>query len=212
MNIPESPYQRLVDVIDHILVKNETCQNGMLYIHVAEVPSLPQNALGARMLIDILKNLSQKNLLPAFEDRMVADVYIPKLDKAMEKKLLAERQALFEKNKASEPRGEIALKDYKVAFDDDKATIMVGRLKCPLPPFKNEHFFCRAMFQYPANEPVDWSLVFKEMTGSYEEVPAENKIRSVRDTMYALNNRIKEVLNTPDSLFTWENKTIRRSY
>ncbi len=210
MTIPESPYQRLIDIIDLILVKNETCQDDKIYLHVLQVPSLPQNGLGSKMLIDTLKTLKNKGLLPSFEG--LADAHIPKLDKATEKKLLAERQTLFEKTKDSEPRGEISLKDHKTTFDDNAAAIIVGTLKCPLPPFKNEHFFCRAMFQHPANEPVDWSLVFKEMTGSHDEVASPKKMRPVQDTMYAVNKRIQEVLNTPDTLFAWENKSIKRNF
>ena len=41
---------------------------------------------------------------------------------------------------------------------------------------------------------------------------AEKEKRSVQDTMYALNKRIKETINTEDDLFIWKEKSIKRNY
>lgn len=210
MNIPESPYQRLIDIIDTILVKNEVSQGEDLYLHVLDVLSLPQNVLGTQILEGTLKTLEKKGILPAF----TGHTYLPKIDKATEKKLIAERQALFDRTKTDViDRGDkVSLKDEGISFDDEEATIQVGKRKCALPPFKNEHYFCRAMFSYRPNEPVDWSAVYKQMTGGHEDVAEAKYKRTVQDIMYALNNRIKEVINTDDMLFTWENRTIKRNF
>jgi hypothetical protein len=105
----------------------------------------------------------------------------------------------------------IKLKDKQIKFNDTEATIEVGDLQCPLPAYKNEHFFCRIMFQYLPQEPVDWSIVYEKITKT-EAINKEKNKRMVQDTMYALNKRVKEVINTDDDLFTWQERTIKRNY
>ncbi len=83
-----TPFQQLVDIIDAILVKNQTApQDGEISIHAAEVPSLPQNVFGSKAIGSLLENLKQEGTITAFEYR--GDFYvIPKLNRATEKKLL----------------------------------------------------------------------------------------------------------------------------
>lgn len=107
------------------------------------------------------------------------------------------------------------LSDSKVTFDDDKAIIRIDDTICQLPPFKNEHFFCRAMFEYPANEPVGWDVCYEKMTGYYKELYEKSKNtknghRMVFDTVRNLNKRIQEVANVSENLFICQQKTIRR--
>ena len=101
MNIPESPYQRLIDIIDLILVKNETAQDGAISLHVVELPSLPQNSLGTQILVNALKTLKQKQLIATFSG--VSQYHIPKLDTVAEKNLIAERQTLFDRSSTNTP-------------------------------------------------------------------------------------------------------------
>ena len=214
MTIPESPYQRLIDIIDTILSKNETTPHrGEISIHVLEIPSLPQNGFGIEAIGNLLKNLKQKGAISEFKYKGGPYV-LPKLNPSEEKSLLLERKSLAERaNVDARPtHAKVFLKDQKVIFNDEESTIAVGKYKCPLPPFKNEHYFCRAMFNHLPNEPVDWSLVYKEMTGGREDIPDPKNKRTVQDTMYAINNRFKEIINTDDTLFTWENRTIKRNF
>jgi hypothetical protein len=99
-----------------------------------------------------------------------------------------------------------------VEFDDNEAVLVYGSKRCQLPPFKNEHYFCRAVFEYPINEPVDWSLIFEKMTGHLkgEEDLPKNGWRKVYDTMEAINKRAGDVLGLPN-LFVWREKTITRT-
>ena len=102
-----------------------------------------------------------------------------------------------------------------LAFDDDEAQLKVGDKLCQLPPFKNEHFFCRAIFEYPKNEPVDWSVIYGKMTGNDQNKQSDGNTttsekRSVYDTMNALNKRVMEVANTDDKLFIWSQRTVTR--
>ena len=55
------------------------------------------------------------------------------------------------------------LKNRSIAFDDNKSSLFVDGYQCSLPPFKNEQSFCRVMFGYPVNTPVDGSEVFQKM-------------------------------------------------
>ena len=105
--------------------------------------------------------------------------------------------------------------ELEVTFDDNKANIRVGNSVCQLPPYKNEHFFCRVMFEYQANEPADWMDCYEKMTGYYEIYfgkPKDSKENwhMVYDAMQALNERIKKVAKINEDLFIWNEKTIKR--
>ena len=103
----------------------------------------------------------------------------------------------------------------KIEFLDEEAILKLGDKKCALPPYKNEHFFCRAAFEHQINEPIDWSIIYEKMTGYYEEHfgkskdTRENQHR-VYDAMEAINKRAKELLNI-EKLFVWQEKTIKRT-
>jgi len=68
----------------------------------------------------------------------------------------------------TEGKNKISLSGIK--FNDNETELCVNTCseikKCKIPPFKNEHYFCRAMFKYPPKEPVDWSLIGNEILGS----------------------------------------------
>lgn len=120
-----------------------------------------------------------------------------------------------ERNEPKQPN--ISLKDVSVQFDDNVAQIKIGIQTCQLPPFKNEHFFCRAVFQYQKDEPIDWSLIYEKMTGK-EPVKSEDsdkmspEQRSVYDTMNAVNKRVMDVAKTKDKLFSWDEKAVTRRF
>lgn len=95
-------------------------------------------------------------------------------------------------------------------FVDHEATLMLGDAVAHLPPMKNEHCLCRAMFKYRINEPVDWSLPYEEMTGDQRIENHEKAKRMVYDTTKSLNSRAKEHLGI-DELFSWQGKTIKRT-
>ena len=103
----------------------------------------------------------------------------------------------------------------KVEFSDDEAVLKLGDKKCALPPYKNEHFFCRATFEHQINEPIDWSIIYEKMTGYYEDHFGKSKDtrqnqRLVYDAMEAINKRAKELLDI-EKLFVWQEKTIKRT-
>lgn len=103
----------------------------------------------------------------------------------------------------------------KVEFLDNESALKLGDKKCALPPYKNEHFFCRAAFEHQINEPIDWSIIYEKMTGYYEEHFGKSKDtrenwHRVYDTMEAINKRAKELLYI-EKLFIWQEKTIKRT-
>jgi hypothetical protein len=109
----------------------------------------------------------------------------------------------------------INLSDNSISFDDDKAKIIIGKKECQLPAYKNEHYFCRAIFQHPVNEFVDWSIIFENMDktlNSGNKKDSTKDKRSIQDAMYAINKRIKGVVNTDDDLFAWKDKSVKRNY
>jgi hypothetical protein len=98
-------------------------------------------------------------------------------------------------------------------FENEKGTITINDNKITLPYGKNEHCFCRVMFNSKVQVPVDWSEVFEEMTGKdFATDNVKTNERSVYDTYLAINNRVKENSNIVQELFTWKDKTIKRNY
>ncbi|OGZ64807.1 MAG: hypothetical protein A3A98_02220 [Candidatus Staskawiczbacteria bacterium RIFCSPLOWO2_01_FULL_40_39] len=120
----------------------------------------------------------------------------------------------YSHNKNIGTKEKMSLIEKEINFDDNRTTIKISGKDVFLPPFKNEHFLCRVMFQHLKGEPIDWSIVYEEMTDDKEpdsDKKTKNK-RMVYDTMEALNTRIKEILNTDDDFFTFKERTITRNY
>ena len=100
----------------------------------------------------------------------------------------------------------------KVEFLDDESALKLGDRKCALPPYRNEHYFCRIAFEHQINEPIDWSAIAEKMDMLREDVKGtERNKRSLYDTVRAINKRVKEVLGI-DELFIWEGNTIKRTH
>jgi len=114
------------------------------------------------------------------------------------------------------PNKPAGLKGQVVSYDDKEIAVKVGNFGVLLPASKNEQFFCRAMFKYPASQPVDWTIVYQEITGLEPSFDNKKQMqrnkRTVQDTMYRVNNRIKEDLDINDNLFVWDEKTVKRLY
>ena len=102
----------------------------------------------------------------------------------------------------------------KLHFIDKKALIKVNEKEIQLPPHKNEHCLCQVMFKKKVNIPVDWVDIYLHMTGSHADdiELSKNNQRSVYDAMEAVNNRIKELLDSKVNLFTVKGKTIIRHF
>jgi hypothetical protein len=100
-------------------------------------------------------------------------------------------------------------------FLDEEAQIKVDGFTLQLPPYKNEHAFCRAMFRYKVNEPVEWDIIYEEISGINKSIPNnerdrtpdQNK-RTVSDTMRSINERIEQ--NRSSELFKRSDNTYRR--
>lgn len=112
----------------------------------------------------------------------------------------------------------IKLASQTIEFNDDEATIKIGKQNVALPPYKNEHYFCQAVFEYKPKEPISWDIIFDKMTGhstisgGKKPEPIRENWQKVNDTMKRINNRIKEVVNTNDDLFSWSEKMVIRNY
>ncbi len=104
------------------------------------------------------------------------------------------------------------LKDKVIEFDESQPAISIDGKICALPPAKNEEYLAKVMFRRKAGEFVDWSIIYKEMTGTGEVIGDENDKKSVRDTMNRLNKRVQEIMWTDDKLLSLENKSIKRNY
>ena len=211
MTITQNPFQVLIDIVDTILTKNESTK-GSIPLYVQDISSLPQNGSSVQRLSNVLQKLHDTGAINWIG--RLGTFEIAPLTEESEQKLFAERRRLEDKWYGHEntEKPKIELAKQIVVFNDDETNLEIGKQKCALPPFKNEHYFCRAMFQYKPQESVDWSQVYKAMAGDEEVIGDKSNMRTVQDTMYALNTRIKKVINTDDNLFTWENRSIKRNF
>lgn len=120
---------------------------------------------------------------------------------------------ILDKEKAKEYLGEdqIISSNIKAEFDDETATLKINSISIQLPSHKDEHYFCRAIFKYLPNEPVDWSLIFKEMTGCEERKGKDKDKRKVYDAFLSVNKRILKMTGLKD-FFRWDTKSAKRTY
>ncbi len=101
-----------------------------------------------------------------------------------------------------------------IKFLDKKAALVMGGKECLLPPYKNEHFLCRAMFKHPKGEPVDWSAAYEEITGYYKDSygkspKTKENYHRVYDPVRRINQRVEKDLGIK-KLFQWRELTITR--
>lgn len=97
-------------------------------------------------------------------------------------------------------------------FVDNEGVIYFGTVKVQLPPHRGEHAFCRAMFGYPANEPVSWDMVYEESTSEHltgDDKSDKRLKRKIYDASEATNKRIK-IATGIDKMFVWQGTTIKR--
>lgn len=130
-----------------------------------------------------------------------------------------EKRVKNKENSRTESRKENADKNKKkqkkkinfknLSFSEEEPAIKNDGLSCQLPPYKNEFYLCKIMFGQKTGAPVDWDIVYKEMTGDDN---FENKWRVVYDTMRRVNGRFKKTFKTKSQLFYWQNKTIKRNF
>ena len=114
----------------------------------------------------------------------------------------------------SVPKPKINLSSQKIEFSNDKGVIKIGIENIQLPPYKNEHYFCRTMFKQPKNKFMSWDEIYQEITGEdpFNEPLNKNGWRVVYDAMESLNKRIKKNINTDEKLFIWKEKMVMRMY
>lgn len=100
---------------------------------------------------------------------------------------------------------------YVSEFYDSKSLLKINSRGVPLPAFTNEHYLCRVMFEYMVGEWVDWSVIYEKMTGNEPNNEVKNS-RMVRDAMYALNERVREIAKIDKDLLDWKNKSLKRIF
>jgi len=98
-------------------------------------------------------------------------------------------------------------------FKDDEVKLIVDGITVQLPPYKNEHWFCRVMSEHLPNEPVDWDQLYEEISGNYKRFfgkldDVKNPKRMVYDTVEAINSRLKKM--GLSKLYIWQENTVKR--
>jgi hypothetical protein len=102
-------------------------------------------------------------------------------------------------------------------FDDKEPAILIGEARIPIPPFQNEHYFCRAMFKKKVRSAVDWSIIYEKIQENYHSeygkpLKIRDNWRPIYDTMIRINNRIKSELKITNDLFSWKDLTVKRNF
>ena len=167
--------------------------------------------IGKRDLKNALRKLSEDEKIIKLKDIQCLDRLGWHSGEKIELEIDREGFGKFCKENFQKPKAPIG----KVEFLDNESALKLGDKNCALPPYKNEHFFCRAAFEHQINEPIDWSIIYEKMTGYYEEHFGKSKDmrenwHRVYDSMEAINKRAKETLNI-EKLFVWQEKTIKRT-
>ncbi len=212
----------------------KTLENLENMINKAEIPDLKiysyykpfSNLLAAQREMQMKKEVFQDilNSMNAFYGelhKILARYSLVKKEgniKGLEGYLISLKKEKGDLVKSNQENKKIELKAQKIEFDDDKAIIIIGEKNVRLPPYKNEHYFCKIMFQYKPREPISWDIIYDEMTkisivsNGRQPEPTRENWQKVNDTMKRLNNRIKDILGTEDDLFCWSEKTVIRNY
>lgn len=104
-----------------------------------------------------------------------------------------------------------------VEFKEREATLKINKqTEVSILTLRKGTSLCRVMFsQAKRNEPIEWSVIYEEITGleldfNSGKNPPEQRV--VRDAMYSINNRIKEVTGSKTGIFRWEEKSVIRLY
>ena len=227
MNIISQKEAYQIDLINLTLKQLKPDKFGGLYTHQKiELGPLPDSPNKAPSMV--LLNIQEKFFLDLQQDGMIQafkvsgnqeykfdavwdivyaefDCYPEQLISILSKKL---------KQKPNEEE-KIKLSEYPVFFNDNESVILVGNRRCELPAFKNEFCLSKVLFSKPPNQPIDWSLVLKEITGIdplQDRKKKSKQKKGVYDTTRLINARIKKDINTSDNLFTCKNKTIVRNF
>ena len=117
---------------------------------------------------------------------------------------------------ASTGPAKTSLVSKRIIFSNEKGLLSFDGRKCTFPPYKNEHCLCRVMFEHPVGQPVDSSVISLEVFGddAPENDPRrrEAKLRAIKDTVYAVNRRVRIAFNTNDNLLSWKGRTVTRNF
>ncbi len=213
MKITMIPPQTILDIIKVVHDKLEIApeKDKIIAISLWDFKDENGDTIPKMDLKNGLRKLAEDEKLFRLRDAWCLDKLGRTSGEKIELEINRERFKKFYKRHLREQRTQ----GDKVKFLDDESTIELGGKKCPLPPYKNEHFFCRAAFEHQINEPIDWSIIYEKMTGYYEEHFGKSKDtrenqRRVYDAMEAINKRAKELLDI-EKLFVWREKTIKRT-
>lgn len=186
-----------------------------------------KNYLHAHKENFLLFEIEENPALPFFEelgksryliDRELSNLGITTLKEKVKECLSSQIKILrkyvatnLDKRKGDAKKETFSLSNKVIMFDEALSVIKFGRKTCPLPPAKNESCLAKVMLSRKPGEFVDWSIVYQEMTGDSELGGKEN-LKSVRDTMYHLNKRIKEDTGATTDFLGWKNKSLKRNY
>lgn len=103
-----------------------------------------------------------------------------------------------------------SLLELKLSYDKETHKLKsVDGKECQIPPNINEDYIAIVMFKKKKGEPIDWSIIYEELSG---DEPMDDKSRTIYDAMNALNKRIMEHFDTDEKMFEWQRKNVIRKY
>jgi hypothetical protein len=226
MSLPEEKFDEDVWRVLKKIKERSLYANTETHIPYFVISDIRDNSLSPDDEIGILRKLAKDGVIelidPNSVDLLRPDVYIDIIQPAFNQLygvhyIFTDTKQKWREKNNKQPTEPVELKTLGIKYDDEKAILEIGSQKCQIPPYKNEHYLCRAMYEHAVNEPIDWSAIYEKMTGYYEVFygkPPETREnwRLVYDAMEALNKRVKELTGTEDNLFGWQEKTIKRNY
>jgi hypothetical protein len=168
-----------------------------------------------------LYNLAKEDADKSDDDKRLEQIKNFIADKRVQKKPSenekVQKMEILHKYEDKPQKQKIKLSDHRLSFDGETAELQIGDFQpVSFPPYKNEHYALRKLFSQKKNEPVDWQEVYEAMTSTKSDtinkVEIEKQKKTVKDTVRAINQRIKEVGGVDTDLLKWDIKCVKRLY
>jgi len=202
--------ERRVVFEENVLVINEKKLNVKPYFDCKNIIELEEELhyllLPIKDDLDFFRKHDMRDYKPIFSFEWSPDIMFHDYTDEFMKMYLDERLGVKTKSKST------SIKDKIVEFNEVTSTVIIDGKKCPLPPATNMDYLARAMFSREVGEPVDWSIIYREMTGSQAIIGSKKNKKSVEDAVHAINQKVLNILGIEDKLICFKNKSVIRNH
>lgn len=120
--------------------------------------------------------------------------YLPRIEEFLKK---------FPEIKYTVTKKKFSFKSFKGKTKYKNHSIHIGSVEVPIPPSTDQDRFCEIMYESDAREQVEIVKIYQHVASVREVDVYDNSLKiKVRDAMKAVNDKVKEILNTEERLFS----------